>query len=135
MIALNLQLFGGRGGSGGKRTGSNSRIAEVKKDAKVKAVLEAAKKNWPEGDYAWDQEPDYPVNIGYEIDEYYNIYQTSQGQVYDGSRVQRMVEGQDSGKYRAWNGNEEMIVTSSAAKAAKHAWGTPKSAGYKKVKK
>ena len=133
MITLNLQFFGGRGGAGGKRSGSNSRLAEVNRDEKVQALLTAANKIWQSGQTYGENEEE-TFEIGYETDEYYNIYQTSDGKRFDDSRVQRMVEGQDSGKYHAWNNQGELMTTTSATKAAAFAWGTPRKLGYKKYK-
>ena len=112
----------------------SERQAEVNKDEKVQALLAAANKNWQSGQ-VYGENDEETFTIGYKTDEYYNIYQTSNGKVFDSSRVQRRVEGEDSGKYHAWNDDGRLLVTSSAAKAAAFAWGTPRKLGYKKYKK
>lgn len=107
-----------------------TREQEVLNDDKVQNLLNTAKSSWGEGVFKDSDGEEF--EIGYETDKYYNIYQTSDGQRFDESRVQRMVEGQDSGKYRAWNNQGQLLVTSSARAAVKHAWGTPKEAGLKR---
>lgn len=129
--------MGGRGSFGGNKTSGSSRnrrIAEANGDEKVQALLTAANKIWQSGQVYGENEEE-TFEIGYETDEHYNIYQTSNGQRFDASRVQRMVEGEDSVKYHAFNDDGEVLVTNSAAKAAKWAWRTPKSLGYKKYKR
>ena len=106
---------------------------DVDKDKKVLAVLDAANKNWQSGQ-AYGENSEEIFSVGYTVDKYYNIYQTSDGKVFDDSKVQRMVEGEDSGKYHAWNSDGDLITTTSAAKAAAFAWGTPRKYGCKKQK-
>lgn len=107
-----------------------TRKQKVLNDDKVQNLLNTAKDSWGEGVFKDSDGEEF--EIGYETDEYYNIYQTSDGQRVDESRVQRMVEGMDSGKYHAWNNQGRLLITSSAKAAVKHAWGTPKEAGLKR---
>ncbi len=107
-----------------------TRKQKVLNDDKVQNLLNTAKGSWGEG--VFKDSDGEKFEIGYETDEYYNIYQTSDGQRVDESRVQRMVEGMDSGKYHAWNNQGRLLITSSAKAAVKHAWGTPKEAGLKR---
>lgn len=114
----------------GAPTKELTREQKVLNDDKVQNLLNTAKSSWGEGVF---KDPDgEEFEIGYETDKYYNIYQTSDGQRVDESRVQRMVEGMDSGKYHAWNNQGQLLITSSAKAAVKHAWGTPKEAGLKR---
>ena len=119
--------MGGRGGKSkggkGKSGGGSSR-----EDTQVKAITENSV--FPAGDYAFDGET---VSVEYRMVGGNTVKQVIDGMEYDGG-VTVLTEGKDVGKYRAVDDNGRIKTTGSATEASKHAFGTPRQAGFKKKK-
>lgn len=127
MLKIKLQFFGGRGGGGGKGSGGGGAAGEA---ARASAIQN--NQSFPAGNYEYEGDT---YKIGYTKPNRTNeIYQTVDGHVTGNSHVQVMVEGQDSGKYRAYNESGSVKVTGSAKVASKWAFGTPKDQGFKRKK-
>lgn len=132
MLELGLQWFGGRGSGGGKGSGGGGGGGGAAGEAaRVSAVQN--NKSFPAGEYEYEGET-YKVDYT-RPNEANEIHQTIDGQVMSNGRVQVMVEGQDNGKYRAFNENGSVKVTGSAEAAAKWAFGTPSDQGLKRKKR
>lgn len=136
MIYVGLQFFGGRGSGGGKRSGGGRAGGgggggATRESTQVSAIR--SNKVFPAGTYEYEGET---YNISYtKPNETNEIHQTVDGRVVSTGRVQVMVEGQDRGKYRAFNESGSAKVTGSAEAASKWAFGTPKDQGFKRKKK
>ena len=117
MLEISTQYFGGRGGGGGSAGKENS-------------ILKNSV--FPAGTYVSGDGDEF--QIGYTTESGHNIYQTSDGRVVSDAHVQVMVEGEDKGKYRAYNEDGRLKTTGSAEEASKWAFGSPSDCDLKKKK-
>lgn len=99
----------------------------------IQEALKQANVVFPKGSW-YNNDPVYggdDVKIGYTVGDTYEVYQTVDGHPI-GGYVQFMVEGQDVGKYRAYNSDGDLKITKSAKSAAQFAWSDLRKEGWKK---